>query len=164
MLMTRRVEFRPYVPEGFEGEPVDEADALRRSRAVLAVEGRWLRGKWYQNLHPEVDPEDPFCNDWRVCAEGAVLMVTIGAARLPGRNQPWTPRLPDTTTLRRREAQHKLYRSSVSLLTRAGQARWPALHYSEANRFNDDNERACRTRTDVLGWFDDAIALAEGEA
>lgn len=160
--MGKKTEWKPFIPEGFEGEPVDEVDALKRARAVLEEEGRWIRGDWYQNDHPEVDPEDPFCNDWTVCAEGAVLMVTVGAARKPGWGVwGWVLPQEDRLTRERRREQSRLYESCLKLLVRAARVRWPELGYENANSFNDST--ACSTQTDVLAWFDDAIALAEPE-
>ena len=72
------LRFVPYVPHGFEGPTVDVVDALKRAKAVLVEEDRWVKRSWFLNEHPEVDPQDPFCNSWKVCAEGAVLVVTIG--------------------------------------------------------------------------------------
>lgn len=161
--MATKIEYRPYIPEGYDGEPVDEVDALKRARALLAEEGRWMQGDWFQNDHPEVDPEDPFCNDWRACAEGAVLMVTVGAVR-PPRQRRWLWKLPrdHRLTRERRREQSRIFEACLKLLVAAGRDRWPTMgHVKQASTFNDSTQ-ACRSRVDVLAWFDDAIALAEG--
>lgn len=75
------IEWRPHIPVGFEGPATTPVEALIRGQNVLFEEDKWVKQAWFNNEHPEVDPEDPFCNDWQVCAAGAVLMVTVGAAR-----------------------------------------------------------------------------------
>lgn len=80
-LVDENVEYRAYVPEGFEGDVVDDVDALKRAYALLDEEGRWVTGAWFRNEHPEVDPDDPFCNSWAACVDGALLLVTTGVRR-----------------------------------------------------------------------------------
>jgi hypothetical protein len=75
------IEWRPHIPAGFDGPADTPLEALIRGQNVLFEEDKWVKQAWFNNEHPEVDPEDPFCNDWQVCAAGAVLMVTVGAAR-----------------------------------------------------------------------------------
>lgn len=156
-------EFRPLIPDGFEGEPVDVVDALRRARAATMDEGRWMRSDWFRNDHPEVDPEDPYCNDWRACAEGLVHIVTIGMARrtfpVPEVSE-WLsirPRDPYLAWRYPRPEMADLYLQAIAVLRDAGETRW-GVRYGEANQYND---KQCSTRTEVVGWFDDAIALAE---
>lgn len=76
--MSELRETLRYLPPGIERHPTTVLEALIASRAVIEEEGRWMQGNWFANAHPEVDPEDPFCNDWGVCAEGAVGLVTFG--------------------------------------------------------------------------------------
>ena len=85
------IDWRPHIPVGFEGPATTPVEALIRGQSVLFEEDKWVKQAWFQNEHPEVDPEDPFCNDWQVCAAGAVLMVTVGAARKTTRLK-WKPR------------------------------------------------------------------------
>lgn len=69
-----------YVPDGFEGSPTTVADALDRTAALLDEEGRWTRGEWFRQDNRD-DPryrEDPFCDGWSCCAEGALRLVTVG--------------------------------------------------------------------------------------
>jgi hypothetical protein len=75
------IEWRTHIPQGFNGPATTPLEALIRGQFVLFEEDRWVKSAWFDNEHPEEDPEDPFCNDWQVCAAGAVLMVSVGAAR-----------------------------------------------------------------------------------
>lgn len=79
------VEWRPHIPKGFSGPADTPVEALLRAQDILFEEDKWVKQAWFHNEHPEVDPEDPFCNNWNVCAAGAVLMVTVGAARVKTR-------------------------------------------------------------------------------
>lgn len=160
--MSTDYEYQRYTPEGFEGEPTSVPDALKRARAVLEAEGRWVKGNWFHNDHPEVDPEDAFCNDWKVCAEGAVLVVTVGAVRRRdfddeeseavfegggwGAEPVVSPEMPHGV----------LYRAAVRTLRHAGEIHFGTVHH-DAHRYNDFY---CKSRTDVLAWFDKAIQLA----
>lgn len=149
-MSTIITDFVPYVPEGFEGPATTVVDALRRARATLDAEGRWMKGSWFSNAHPEVNPEDPYCNSWSVCAEGAVGIVTQGVVGREGYDgsQRWSYRLDS----------NYLYDSAVDLLKRAGQL-MTGVYLAEANAYNDG---IFTTRTQVLAWFDIAIAIAEG--
>lgn len=151
MTDTIELKFVPYVPKGFTGAPVDVVDALKRGRAVLVEEDRWVRSSWFQNKHPEVNVQDPFCNSWKVCAEGAVLVVTVGLHNRPlvaytdelEPNEtlvpedvgcPWTiydeiaspdygePEDDEELWERSDETQHHLYADAVEQLRRSGEA------------------------------------------
>jgi hypothetical protein len=74
-------EFRPYVPKGFGGLPTTAKNALQRARALLKDEARWVKGNWYTIEDPDEDPENPYCDDWKVCLDGALLAVTVGSKR-----------------------------------------------------------------------------------
>ena len=74
-------EFKTYIPQGFKGEPQTPVEVLLRAQSALQDEARWVKQEWYRNDHPEVDPDDPFCNDWKACASGMVALVSIGSAR-----------------------------------------------------------------------------------
>jgi hypothetical protein len=76
-----RVQFQPLVPAGREAPPSNVRDALTAARDVLVDEQRWLKGSWFQNEHPEVDPEDAYCNDWSACLQAVIGLVTVGAHR-----------------------------------------------------------------------------------
>lgn len=161
------IEFRPYIPKGFEGAPTTEVDALRRAKAVLVEEERWMTRDWFVNEHPEVDPEDPFCNNWQVCAEGAVLVVTVGATQARTLGNGWSCPLPGYAISHRftardvRPEECGLYARSIGLLFRAGVAKWGEHYYDRANEYND---RQCQSRTEAIEWFDIAIGLAEQKA
>lgn len=76
-----KYEFKPYIPQGFRGEAQTPVDVLIRAQSALQDEARWVKQEWYRNDHPDVDPDDPFCNDWKACASGMVALVSIGSAR-----------------------------------------------------------------------------------
>lgn len=78
--MNYTYEFQVYDPDT-QGPPTTKLDALHRVRKVLEREGAWCQGSWFHNRHPELDPNDAFCNDWNACLDGMVVMVVIGAAR-----------------------------------------------------------------------------------
>jgi hypothetical protein len=80
-LLGDRVQFQPLVPAGRETVPSNVRDALTAARDVLVDEDRWLKGSWFQNEHPEVDPEDAYCNDWSACLQAVIGLVTVGAHR-----------------------------------------------------------------------------------
>ena len=172
------LRFVPYVPEGFEGAPVDVVDALKRGRAVLAEEdSRWTRGEWFCNSHPEVDIQDPFCNSWKVCAEGAVLVVTVGVSNYPMTiwedddddldiadpdfwsedSPPWEAKPQPTDWTIEDQHQRDLYYSAINSLRRTAE-RIVGSYRHEANAYND---RDFETRDQVIDWFDQTIADAE---
>lgn len=147
------VEFKTFLPDGWTAPPDTPLDALRAARDLLRDEHKWTKGDWFQNEHPEVDPEDPFCNSWKVCAEGAVAMVTIGACRWD--EQPvWTFRtenVPDGTS--------RLYTDAVNLL-----AEWLAEKddrgFDAVPEFNDADST---TYDDVMAAFEAAIEEQESD-
>jgi hypothetical protein len=73
-----------YLPEGWTERPSDVNGVLRMSRDILDEEGRWRKGDWFANEHPELDPNDPFCNNWQACAEGLIGIAAIGVVRDEG--------------------------------------------------------------------------------
>src|SRR5688572_10401918 len=83
-----------YVPEGFEGEPVDALDVLKRAKALLEEEGRWCTGNdWGANLKQRKQ-NDPFCGNWTACARGAVALVSIGVEKVNPSSDAWLLGLP----------------------------------------------------------------------
>lgn len=175
---TSRFEFKRFTPEGFDGPPETPLQALLQAQALLFDEDRWMKSKWYQNEHPDVDPEDPYCNDWRVCAAGAVLMVTVGAARQtmevkydydleelitvpvehPGQ---WNPVWCDVEGLvgpKRKDApEYNIHDRAVEFLRRGTAGIHKSHCWSDVPAFNDS---PWTTRTDVLKAFSKGIALA----
>ena len=159
------LRFVPYVPAGFEGPTVDVVDALKRAKAVLVEEDRWVKRSWFLNEHPEVDPQDPFCNSWKVCAEGAVLVVTIGvvneglvnsgsASSCPWHGYDLPPRSYDNLV---DSAQQAIYEEAKLFLAEAGM-RITGVDVSSAWEVNDE---IFETRDEVLAWFDATITAAE---
>lgn len=176
--MTTTFKYVPYVPEGFEGETVDVVDALKRGRAVLVEEAeRWTTGTWFRNDHPEVDIQDPYCNSWKVCAEGAVAIVTVGLHNAPlvkypgdvedGREAPWVcftcfTNWDHNPSIDQR--QLVLYEDGIRRLGDTGrQIRMEQSDnrdFASANYFNDIY---FETPDEVIAWFDKAIEIAEAE-
>lgn len=171
------IRFVPYVPEGFEGQPVDVVDALKRGKAVLVEEeDRWTKEMWFTNPHPEVDIQDPFCNSWKVCAEGAVLICTIGIQNESlvegyyGESGvlPWnatdSPNHVGVFEGRFDEQQQDLYEDAKEWLRKIG----AAIYRREQGclvplRRHDFNDMYFTTRDQVVAWFDEAIAAAEAD-
>lgn len=78
-LLDRKV----YIPPTF-GRPVENAsDALESAAALLQEEGRWTKSNWYSHHDPSMEEykDDPFCNGWASCAEGALMIVTGGMVK-----------------------------------------------------------------------------------
>lgn len=67
-----------YLPPGIEKHPETVVEALKAAKAATVQEGIWCKGEWFQNPHPEVDPQNAFCNDWQACAQGLIASVTLG--------------------------------------------------------------------------------------
>lgn len=159
------VQFYRYVPAGFEGEPTDVVDVLKRARAILVEEDRWATGAWFRNNHPDVNPQDPFCNSWKVCAEGAVGIAALGVRTAKGvgcqcsgcqkieKGRLWAH---DLTVW----SKSRFYDDAKRHLVEAGKQLHPR-RYNDVASFND---HVFDTRTEVIAWFDLAIELAEGDA
>lgn len=162
--------YRPLIPAGFDGYVVDAVDALERAREVLAEEGRWVQQTWFANESPMRNPEDPFCNSWKVCAEGAVGIVTIGCSRHKGweedeeQRREWSLEpasgwLFDMHLIGAPPREAGIYRQANEWLSKAGAALKPTK--SPGNSANYFNDYVFNTRTEVLAWFDKAIELAK---
>jgi hypothetical protein len=50
--------------------PASVEEALRRARAIIATENRWIQGSFF-----EVPMEDKVCTDVQACAAGAIILV-----------------------------------------------------------------------------------------
>lgn len=77
------VDRRVYVPPTF-GRPVENAaDALESAACLLEEEGRSRKGDWYSHddLAQRKETDDPYCNGWGSCAEGALMIVTGGMVK-----------------------------------------------------------------------------------
>lgn len=172
-------QLRPYVPEG-HAIPTTALEALKAARELLAEEGRWVSGHWFQNAHPEVDPEDPFCNSWAVCAQGAIGVVTVGAVRENREENIWLGKpqwtFDDTIADWSRAPRNDVYAAAVEVL----KAHLPFQivedwdeelgdyvqvqsdeRYDTIPEWNDADHR---DRTQVLAIFDEAIEALEQEA
>ena len=80
----------PYLPPGIDRAPQTPSEALGAAAAVLEEEGRWVQSTWYDHhdtSHPDYQ-DNPFCNGWSACAEGALQVVTIGAIYVPPNPDP----------------------------------------------------------------------------
>lgn len=164
-------DWKAFRPAGFDSEPTTVVEALKQARTVILDEGRWMTGQWFQNEHPGVDPEDPFCNSWAVCAEGALAIVTVGAyccawhpASEGGESYvEWTTNSVDTlSTVKGADGgQLRLYEEANSFLSRAG-VELTGMYDEDHSPHNwNDNSDAFKRRTDVVAWFDKAIEMAE---
>lgn len=144
---TSEREFKLFLPDGWDKPPETPVEALKAARDLLRDEHKWTKGDWFKNAHPEHDPEDPFCNSWKVCAEGAIGMVTIGASRLNDQF-PW-----DFTCSGADPNASKVYDEAAALLADALDG-----DYSSVPDFNDAEGT---TYTDVMAAFDAAIGEQE---
>lgn len=144
-----------YVPEGME-PPATVKDVLVAARQLLSDEQRWLKGSLFRNDHPEVDPSTPFCNDWKVCAQGAVHVVTYGVREyVPDRDCGACQRSIrwDVTEPKADDPQRVLHDGAMEALHHQlppGYSTIPSL-----------NDRKTTALGDVLGVFDAAIAALE---
>jgi len=159
-------EWQVLVPEGFEGEPTSVVDVLKRALAALVAEGEWMRGNWFINAHPEVDPEDAFCNDWRACADGFILVVTQGAHRRIGSDTTWGRRWHlDENAMSRDGGVGVLVLGARTALRTAANAALPqVMGGSGFYGVPMINDHYCPTRRAAVEWFTQAVALAEHEA
>lgn len=78
-------EFKPYVPAAYGKTPETPSEVLEAAACVLEEEGRWAQGTWFKHHDPthEEYKENPYCNGWSACADGALQVVTTGAYRRP---------------------------------------------------------------------------------
>lgn len=172
-------EFKRWVPNALSEPATTPVQALIYAHALLLDEERWVKGEWYQNHHPEADPEDPFCNNWKVCAAGAVAMVAVGAARrlttlesqfndkgewqgmvacpVPKEKQTWDMILEKPEYGEAVEGLD-VYEKAVEFLKQGANAvNNQGRYFSSVPGFNDDH---LTTRTDVLKAFAAAIEIA----
>lgn len=188
MAWHMRMELKRWLPDGIEDFPRTALEALVAGRAVLVDERKWTTSEWYSNAHPQVDPDDPFCNSWTACAEGAVALTTIGATR--GQSEYKDPATMDGT--RPRWPGAWCFRpSDFSELLHSLRAGGKAEHADELEKRLDTYKRAVNilhdtaivllaergiernigqaydyndadfnTYRDVMTWFDRAIEAA----
>lgn len=50
---------------------------LKQALDLLQEENRWRQAAWFDG-ETIIDPQDPLCGSWGVCADGAVLAVMFG--------------------------------------------------------------------------------------
>jgi hypothetical protein len=164
-------ELVQWTPVGGEGATT-VLEALQFARDLLDEEGRWLSGEWFTNHHPEVNPQDPFCNSWGVCAQGAIGVATIGAVR--GKTSKWESsfdhwRFDETLACRITTPRNDLYTQTVQALVdhlptyviegdeiddETGDWVDQECKFDSIPEWNDHDDR---TRDDVLAVFDGAI-------
>jgi hypothetical protein len=155
--------FVRFAPEDHPDPPTTIVEALEQAKAVLVREGTWCRSTWFYNAHPEVNPDDPFCNSWKVCAEGAVGIVTYGvksnrkAYDQDLSNEAWAFDTGSSDVYTSDEYQ--LYKKALRLLLRAGHATF-GMSKDAANSYNDG---VVANRGEVIAWFDVAIAIAKAD-
>lgn len=69
-----------YVPPTFGKNVKSASDALESAACLLEEEGRFMKSNWYLHNDTSMDEykDDPYCNGWGSCAEGALMLVTGG--------------------------------------------------------------------------------------
>lgn len=150
--------FVPYVPAAYGKTPTTAAEVCDAAACLLEEEGRWLQSNWYFHHDPTLEEyvDNPFCNGWGVCADGALQAVTVGTYR---RNtwQGWfmsglSPAYPDSDEGR---LSYGLYCDALHLAEEHLQVLSGGV-YRAITSWNDEMRR---TREDVVGMFRGAAAL-----
>lgn len=156
------------LPPGQDKPATTVLEALKYGREILAAEGRWCEGSWYEIEDPDVDPDTPFCDSWKVCAEGAVALAIYGAQRHK-HDREWNvlndlgPKDAELWDYIPTDDELALYELTKEALVDAGKELFKeydggyVLDFTRANQINDE---IIKSRADVLEWFDKAI---EGE-
>ena len=74
------METKTYIPAAFGKAPETSTEALLSAAALLEEEGRWRQCAWFKHDDPSMEEykDDPFCNGWQACADGALQIVTVG--------------------------------------------------------------------------------------
>lgn len=57
-------------------KPRTPGEALRQARALLAEEGQWAQGHFFEDGDPEDAYEASSCGSWSACSMGAIGLVT----------------------------------------------------------------------------------------
>jgi hypothetical protein len=80
---TLNTDRKVYVPPAYGKRPKNPTQALEAAAALLEEEGRWRQGEWYSHDNPTMKEyaDDPYCNGWGACADGALRIVTTGLLR-----------------------------------------------------------------------------------
>lgn len=185
-LITRR-----YLPPGIDSAPTTVQEALTAARTLLAEENRWRTSEWFKNEHPEHDPDDPFCNSWQVCAEGAVALVVVGTFNgkqlyelheVVTENGDWTFGPPDEDGYETEvyipepwcvntelicsyadPVEKQLYLEAVEALRQQASL----ICYGDSGEEYEDaflfNDNVCTTAQDVLDWFDATLETVRAD-
>ena len=71
---------KTYIPAAFGKKPETPNEALLAAAALLEEEGRWGQKDWFRHHNNSMEEykDDPYCNSWHACADGALQIVTIG--------------------------------------------------------------------------------------
>lgn len=150
-----------YVPPAFGREPTTPAEALEAAACVLEEEGRWVQSEWFHHRDPDNAEyaDNPFCNGWSACADGALQLVTIGAFRRREAFEGWFISSVYGYYFNDPEGRkhYELYRQAREVIDRS-------VH-TGLTRFNDTLHR---TREEVVAALREgaklAAAMAEEEA
>lgn len=147
--MTDTNIYKAYIPPTFGKKPETPQEALLSAAALLEEEGRWNQGTWFDHHNPNMDEyrDDPYCNSWSACADGALQIVTIGLAKHEAFADVviWDS-LTDGAYLEPYERDEsvkpemKLYSEAKDLLTNAIR-NTTKNDYEEVVSFNDNNDR-----------------------
>lgn len=155
----------PYIPPGFDRPPQVPSEAIAAAAAVIDEEGRWGRNEWFDHhdeQHPDYE-QNPYCNGWTVCAEGALQIVTIGAVWIPGSDDgsgAWDAPSPYYCSIEGEPSpERELFNNARSYVQKAIGIRY-GYGDSHIPRFND--QRGI-TRDHVLEVFADAELYARAD-
>jgi len=129
---------KSYVPAAFGHEPATTAEVLEAAACLLEEEGRWAKNVWFHHHNPMDDEyiDNPFCNGWSACADGALQLVSIGVFRRTDEpvwfsSAAYATYLDDDDNRDRRDLYHDAHRILCRTIEkRTGE--WGAV-----TRFND---------------------------
>jgi len=82
-MSTDPSDIRVYIPPAYGHTPETPSEAIEAAATVLEEEGRWAQKTWFLHKNPLDDEyeDNPFCNGWVTCAQGALQLVTLGVHR-----------------------------------------------------------------------------------
>lgn len=147
-----------YIPPSFGRSPETAQDVLLSAAALLEEEGRWTQCIWYNHLDQSADEysDDPYCNGWAACADGALQIVSIGLYKIK-HHTSWIT-LTDDAYVRvgnRNNITNKrrIYSEARDLFQKKLEEKYPGK-YGGVEDYNDNVD----SRDDVISLMKEAAA------
>lgn len=145
----------------FGRKPRTALAALKQARQFLVEEGQkhWVKGSEYRRKGKALNPSDPLCGNWGVCAVGAVALVT---GDLGYKNYPDNARI----IYDGKGMASPAYEGAVELLNSAAESdpTFRKRHGYSPGGIVELNDAPNVKRATVIKQFDRAIELAEQQA